>query len=116
MGIKRYKPTTPTLRWTTGSDFAEITKDYPEKSLTLPLRKSGGRNAHGHVTTRHRGGGHKRRIRIIDFKRKEITGSAKVIAVEYDPNRSSRIALVQGADGRKRYILHPVGLNVGDEI
>ncbi|MBI3990698.1 MAG: 50S ribosomal protein L2 [Candidatus Omnitrophica bacterium] len=116
MGIRRYRPTTPTLRWQTGSDFREITKDEPEKSLTLPLRKKGGRNAHGHVTTRHRGGGHKRRIRIIDFRRRGFLGIAKVLSVEYDPNRSSRIALLQYADGKKSYILHPEGLRVGDQV
>ena len=116
MGIKRYKPTTPTLRFQTTPTFEEITKSTPEKRLTLPLRKSGGRNVHGHVTTRHRGGGHKRRVRIIDFKRDKENIPAKVIAIEYDPNRSSRIALLEYTDGERRYIIWPVNLHVHDEV
>ena len=116
MGIKRYKPTTPTLRWQTTPTFEEITKSWPERRLTLPLRKSGGRNAHGHVTTRHRGGGHKRRIRIIDFKRDKENIPAKVIGIEYDPNRSSRIALLEYTDGERRYIICPVDLRLNDEV
>lgn len=116
MGIKEYKPTTPSRRWITTPDFSEITKDEPEKSLTVALKKSGGRNVYGRVTCRHRGGGHKRRLRLIDFKRDKIDVPGKVIAIEYDPNRSTRIALVQYNDGEKRYILLPEGLKVGDVI
>ena len=116
MGIKRYKPTTPSLRWRTGSDFSEITKSKPEKSLTVALKKSGGRNSQGRVTCRHRGGGHKRRYRIIDFKRNKHDMGATVLAIEYDPNRSCRIALVQYADQEKRYIIAPNDIKVNDEI
>ncbi|RKX50248.1 MAG: 50S ribosomal protein L2, partial [Thermotogae bacterium] len=98
-------------------DFSEITKEEPEKSLTAPLKKTGGRNHHGHITARHRGGGHKRKYRIIDFKRYDKAGvPAKVLAIEYDPNRSARIALLLYADGERRYILAPSGLQVGDTI
>lgn len=100
----------------TGSDFAEITKDEPEKSLTLPLKKTGGRNSYGRLTTRHIGGGHKRRLRIIDFKRDLKNEPGKVIAIEYDPNRTARLALIEYATAGKRYILAPAGLSVGDEI
>ena len=116
MGIKKYKPTTDSLRWTALPDFAEITKDTPEKKLLMPLRKSGGRNARGRITSRHRGGGHKRMIRIIDFKRDKIDVPAKVIAIEYDPNRSARLALLEYKDGERRYIIAPVGLGVNDEV
>lgn len=116
MGIKKFKPTTASRRWMSGSDFKEITKDTPEKSLLTALKRTGGRNNYGRITTRHIGGGHKRMYRIIDFKRDRIDMPAKVIAIEYDPNRSSRIALVEYADKVKRYIIAPVGLNVGDEI
>ncbi|MCM8812813.1 MAG: 50S ribosomal protein L2 [Candidatus Omnitrophica bacterium] len=116
MGIKRYKPITPSLRWMTRSDFAEITKSKPEKSLTAPLKKSGGRNNTGRITCRHVGGGHKRRYRIIDFKRDKRDVPATVIAIEYDPNRTSRIALVEYPDKERRYIIAPQGLNVRDEI
>ena len=116
MGIKKYKPTTPGLRWTALSDFSEITKSTPEKSLLLPLKKSGGRNSYGRITSRHRGGGHKRMLRIIDFKRDKLDMPAKVAAIEYDPNRSARLALLQYNDGEKRYIIAPVGLNVNDEV
>jgi large subunit ribosomal protein L2 len=117
MGIKKYKPTSAARRLMTVSDFAEITKDSPEKKLTAPLRKSGGRNVHGHITRRHQGGGHKRRYRVIDFKRRDKDGvPAKVAAIEYDPNRTSHIALLHYADGEKRYILSPVGLQVGDSL
>src|SRR3989338_3837905 len=116
MGIKKYKPTTDPLRWTSLSNFEEITKDRPEKRLLLPLRKSGGRNSYGRITSRHRGGGHKRQIRIIDFKRDKLDVSAKVVAIEYDPNRSARLALLQYSDGEKRYIIAPVCVNVNDEI
>ncbi|PJF47731.1 MAG: 50S ribosomal protein L2 [Candidatus Thermofonsia Clade 3 bacterium] len=116
MPVKTYKPTTPSRRGMTVSDFAEITTDRPEKSLLTDLRKTGGRNARGKVTTRHRGGGVKRAYRIIDFKRDKIGIPARVATIEYDPNRSARIALLHYADGEKRYILAPVGLQVGDEI
>ena len=116
MGIKRYKPTSPGRRDMTVSTFEEITKFTPEKSLTEPLKKHAGRNNHGHITTRHRGGGHKRRYRIIDFKRKKFDIPAKVAGIEYDPNRSANIALLHYADGEKRYILAPLGLKVGDTI
>lgn len=116
MGIKRYKPTTPSLRWATGSDFAEITKSKPEKSLTIALKKTGGRNNNGRITCRHRGGGHKRRYRIIDFKRDKHDMLATILSIEYDPNRSSRIALVQYEDGEKRYIIAPLEIKVDDQI
>ena len=117
MGIRVYKPTTPTLRFQTISDFAEITKAEPEKSLTAPLKRTGGRNVHGHVTIRFRGGGHKRLYRVIDFYRRDKAGvPGKVLAVEYDPNRSARIALIEYADQERRYILWPEGLAVGELI
>ncbi len=116
MGIKKFKPTTASRRWMSGPDFSEITKDKPEKSLLRPLKKTGGRNAFGRVTVRHRGGGHKRALRIIDFKRNLYEVSAKVIAIEYDPNRSSRIALVEYPDKIKKYIVAPLDLKAGDEI
>jgi len=116
MGVKKFKPTSPSRRYMTTADFAEITRDKPERSLVAPLSKNGGRNNRGRITVRHRGGGHKRRYRVIDFRRDKLEVPGKVAAVEYDPNRSARIALVHYADGEKRYILHPVGLNVGDSI
>ncbi len=116
MGIKKYKPTTDPLRWTTLSDFSEITKSRPEKKLVIPLKKSGGRNVYGRITSRHRGGGHKRMIRIIDFRRDKIDLPAKVIAIEYDPNRSARLALLEYKDGERRYIIAPSGLGVNDEV
>lgn len=116
MGLKKFRPTTDSLRWTVISDFEELTKSKPEKSLLMPLRKSGGRNVYGRITIRHRGGGHKRMIRIIDFRRDKLDVPAKVIAIEYDPNRSARLALLQYRDGEKRYIIAPVGLNVNDEV
>jgi len=116
MGLKYFKPTTPSRRHMTGPDFAEITKNTPEKSLLLPLKKSGGRNSYGRITSRHRGGGHKRMLRVIDFKRDMFDVPAKVIAIEYDPNRSSRIALVEYPDKEKRYILAPAGLSVGETV
>jgi large subunit ribosomal protein L2 len=116
MGLKSYKPTSPGRRLMTVSDFAEITKDRPEKKLTQALKKSGGRNAHGHITTRHMGGGHKRRYRIIDWRRNKDGVPARVAAIEYDPNRTARIALLHYRDGEKRYILAPVGVNVGDTL
>ena len=112
----QYRPTSPGRRFRSGYDFAEITKDRPEASLTEPLRKSGGRNNLGRVTVRHRGGGHQRLYRVIDFRRDKIKVSARVAAIEYDPNRSARIALLHYADGEKRYILAPVGLTVGDRV
>jgi large subunit ribosomal protein L2 len=116
MGIKKYRPTTASRRWMSGPDFCEITKDRPEKSLVVPLKKSGGRNVYGRITTRHKGGGHKRMLRIIDFKRDLLDKPAKVLAIEYDPNRSSRIALLEYPDKQKRYIIAPLGLQVGAEV
>src|SRR6184192_2249550 len=114
MGIRKYKPTTPGRRGSSVSDFAEITRSTPEKSLLRPLSGSGGRNASGKITTRHKGGGHKRAYRVIDFRRHDKDGvPAKVAHIEYDPNRSARIALLHYADGEKRYILAPIGLAVG---
>ncbi len=116
MAVKVYKPTSAGRRGMTGHTFEEITKSRPERSLTEPLRKRGGRNNMGRVTVRHRGGGHKRRYRIIDFKRDKFDCAAEVIAIEYDPNRSARIALLQYEDGDKRYIIAPLGVKVGDRI
>jgi large subunit ribosomal protein L2 len=116
MAVKTFKPVTPSRRGMTVSDFSEITAREPEKSLVVGLRKSGGRNVRGKVTTRHRGGGAKRAYRVIDFKRDKFGVPARVVTIEYDPNRSARIALLHYADGEKRYILAPVGLQVGDEI
>ncbi|WBL36646.1 50S ribosomal protein L2 [Tepidiforma flava] len=114
MPIKQYKPTSPGRRNATGATFSEITKDRPEKSLVVSLRsKSAGRNNQGRITVRHRGGGHRRLYRIIDWKREKHGIPAKVVAIEYDPNRTARIALLQYADGEKRYILAPNGLSVG---
>lgn len=116
MGIKKFKPVTPTLRYRTVSDFAEVTKSEPEKSLLRPHKKTGGRNNAGRITTRHRGGGHKRRYRVIDFKRTKHDVPARVAAIEYDPNRSARIALLHYVDGEKRYIIAPKGLEVGAQV
>lgn len=116
MGIRILKPTTPGTRFATRSDFSEITESKPEKKLTKALRKTGGRNNHGRITARHRGGGHRRRYRIIDFKRNKDGVPAKVATIEYDPNRSANIALLYYADGEKRYILSPFGLRVGDTL
>jgi len=117
MAIRKLKPVTPTQRFRTVADFAEITKTTPEKSLLEPLTKSGGRNNTGRITSRRRGGGHKRRYRKIDFKRHNKIGvPAKVAAIEYDPNRSARIALLHYVDGEKRYIIWPKGLSVGDTV
>lgn len=116
MAIKRVKPTSPGRRFQAFSTFEEITSTAPEKSLLKALRKSGGRNNNGRVTSRHRGGGHKRHYRIIDFKRDKAGIPAKVATIEYDPNRSARIALLHYADGEKRYILAPLGLGVGDVV
>ena len=116
MSIKIYKPTSPGRRYVTGSTFEEITKKQPEKQLLRPLKKHGGRNNQGRITVRHQGGGHKRRFREVDFKRNKDGIPAKVAAIEYDPNRSARIALLYYVDGEKRYILAPVGLAVGDDV
>jgi large subunit ribosomal protein L2 len=114
MAIRKMKPVTPGTRWMSVSGFEEITKTRPEKSLIEPLKKSGGRNNTGRITSRHRGGGHKRFYRIIDFKRDKLGMDAKVSAIEYDPNRNCRIALMQYADGEKRYIIAADGVKVGD--
>ena len=116
MPIKSFKPTTPSLRYMTISTFEEITKEKPERSLIVALKKTGGRNNLGRITCRHRGGGHKRAYRVIDFKRNKFGIPARVFSIEYDPNRSARIALLVYADGEKRYILAPVGLNKNDNV
>jgi len=116
MAIKRVKPTSPGRRFQTYASNDEITKKNPEKSLLKIIKKSGGRNANGRVTSRHRGGGHKRYYRLVDFKRDKIGIPAKVASIEYDPNRSARIALLNYADGEKRYILAPLNLEVGDQV
>src|SRR5919201_3670931 len=117
MAIRKYKPTTPGRRGASVSDFAEITRDHPEKSLVRPLHGLGGRIAHGRITTRHKGGGHKRAYRVIDFRRHDKDGvNAKVAHIEYDPNRNARIALLHYLDGEKRYIIAPQGLEVGDML
>ncbi len=116
MPVKVYKPTSAGRRGMTGHSFEEITRSRPERSLTEALRRKGGRNNTGRITVRHRGGGHKRRYRLIDWKRDKFDSTAEVLTVEYDPNRSARIALVQYEDGEKRYIIAPLGLRVGDRI
>lgn len=117
MAIRKYKPTTPGRRHGSVSDFSEITRSHPEKSLVVPLSQSGGRNSYGRVTSRHRGGGHKRAYRLIDFKRNDKDGvPARVAQIEYDPNRTANIALLHYADGEKRYILAPAGVKVGTVI
>jgi large subunit ribosomal protein L2 len=116
MPIRQFKPVTKSSRFRSVSDFAEITTRTPEKSLLEPIKKSGGRDNHGHISMRRIGGGHKRKYRIIDFKRNRLGEPCTVREIEYDPNRSARIALVQYADGEKRYTLHPKGLKVGDVI
>src|SRR5436305_10839739 len=117
MGIRKYNPTTPGRRGSSVADFVEVTRTTPEKSLTRPLPKKGGRNNQGRITTRHQGGGHKRAYRIIDFRRYDKDGvPAKVAEIEYDPNRTARIALLHYADGEKRYILAPRLLKQGDRI
>ncbi|MBI5668766.1 MAG: 50S ribosomal protein L2 [Chloroflexi bacterium] len=116
MPVKVYKPTSAGRRGMTGHTFEEITKSKPERSLTEAIRKRGGRNNQGRLTVRHRGGGHKRRYRIIDFKRDRLDSPATVIAIEYDPNRSARIALIEFPDGERRYIIAPLGLKVGDRV
>jgi len=116
MGVKKYKPTTPGQRNMTGYTFEEITKDHPEKSLIIPLRKSGGRNVHGRVTVRHRGGGNRQQMRLVDFNRDKRGIPARVAAIEYDPNRTARLALLFYADGEKRYIVAPIDVHVGDVL
>lgn len=117
MAIRKYKPTTPGRRGASVSDFSEITRTTPEKSLVRPLHSKGGRNAHGRITTRHQGGGHKRAYRVIDFRRNDKDGvNAKVAHIEYDPNRTARIALLHFLDGEKRYIIAPNGLSQGDIV
>ncbi|HEX6314695.1 MAG TPA: 50S ribosomal protein L2, partial [Gemmatimonadaceae bacterium] len=116
MPVKQFKPMTAGTRFRATNDFSEITRKGPEKSLTEPLSKTGGRNHHGRITSRRRGGGHKQKYRIIDFKRNRFGVPAQVLAIEYDPNRSANIALIEYSDGERRYILHPSGLNVGDTV
>jgi len=116
MGTIKFKPTTPSRRWMIGHDFKEITKDEPEKSLLSPVKKTGGRNSYGRITIRHRGGGHKRMYRLVDFKRDLRDVEAKVTAIEYDPNRTCRIALLSYPKDEKRYIIAPQGLKVGDTV
>lgn len=116
MGIKQFKPITPVKRFQLISDFSEITKDSPEKSLVCSLRKTGGRNNRGRITSRRRGGGHKQKYRVIDFKRDKFNAEANVLAIEYDPNRSARLALVEYPDKERRYIIWPDKLNVGDKV
>ncbi len=116
MGLKKLKPATPATRFYTVSTFEEVTKTKPEKALIAPLKSSGGRNNQGRITSRHRGGSHKKFYRIIDFKRDKVGIDAKVAAIEYDPNRNARIALLHYVDGEKRYIISPDGLKVGDVV
>ena len=116
MPIRQFRPVTASSRFRSVPDFSEITREEPEKSLVEPLKKSGGRDNHGHISMRRRGGGHKRKYRIIDFRRDKFGVSATVREIEYDPNRSARIALVEYVDGERRYILHPKGLKVGDSV
>ncbi len=116
MAIKKYKPTSPGIRFVTTPDFSEITKEKPEKSLVVSLKKHSGRDNRGRISIRHQGGGHKRQYRLIDFKRDKDGVPARVLTIEYDPNRSARIALLSYRDGEKRYILCPVDLKVGDEV
>ncbi|NOX98501.1 MAG: 50S ribosomal protein L2 [Verrucomicrobia bacterium] len=116
MPLKKFRPVTPSNRYKLLPDFAEITKSKPEKNLTSPLKKSGGRNNRGRITCRHRGGGHKRKYRLVDFKRSRRDGAAKVIAIEYDPNRTARIALIEYEDGQRSYILAPRNLEVGNSV
>ena len=116
MPIRQFRPVTASSRFRSVPDFSEITREEPEKSLVEPLKKSGGRDNHGHISMRRRGGGHKRKYRIIDFRRDKFGVTATVKEIEYDPNRSARIALVEYADGERRYILHPKGLKVGDSV
>ena len=116
MGIRKFKPTSPGRRFMTVDTFDDVTRSEPERSLLVPVKRNGGRNNNGRITTRHQGGGHKRRYRLVDFKRDKDGIPAKVASIEYDPNRSARIALLHYADGEKRYILAPQGLSVGDVV
>ncbi|HAE85968.1 MAG TPA: 50S ribosomal protein L2 [Anaerolineaceae bacterium] len=116
MAVKIYKPKTPGQRHKTSYTFEEITKDRPERSLIVPQKKKAGRNVHGRITVRHRGGGEKRHLRVVDFRREKVGIPAKVAAIEYDPNRTARLALLSYADGEKRYIIAPVGVKVGDTL
>src|SRR2546425_7485760 len=116
MAIKQYKPTSPGRRGATGHSFEEITRSQPQKALVGPLKRQAGRNNQGRITVRHRGGGAKRRLRVIDFRRDKFGVPGKVVSIEYDPNRSARISLIQYVDGEKRYIIWPVGVNVGDVV
>jgi len=116
MPVKKYKPTSPGRRFVTTDDFSEITRERPQKNLLAPKQRRAGRNAKGRITVRHRGGGHKKRYRVIDFKRAKVGVPGRVASIEYDPNRSARIALVNYADGDKRYIVAPAGLSVGQEV
>ncbi|MGB4125986.1 MAG: 50S ribosomal protein L2, partial [Dethiobacteria bacterium] len=116
MTLRKYKPTSPGRRFFAGRTFEEITKKEPEKTLLVPLKKSAGRNVYGRVTARHRGGGHNRKYRLVDFKRDKDLVPARVAGIEYDPNRSANIALLHYADGEKRYILAPLGLQEGDTV
>ena len=116
MAVKKFKPITPGQRGMTGYSFEEITKDTPERSLIVPRRKHGGRNSYGKVTVRHRGGGNRRQIRLVDFKRGKHGIPARVAAIEYDPNRTARLALLFYVDGEKRYIIAPLDLRVGDTV
>ncbi len=116
VAIKKFKPTSPGRRFAAVAAFDELTVGKPKRSLTRPLKKSGGRNQQGRITTRHRGGGHKRQYRVVDFKRDKVGVPAKVVSIEYDPNRSARIALLSYMDGEKRYILAPLGLKVADTV
>lgn len=116
MAVKKYKPVTPGMRDRTGYTFEEITKTKPERSLLVPRRSRGGRNSNGRITVRHRGGGHRRKIRVVDFKRDKRGIPARVAAIEYDPNRTARLALLHYADGEKRYIIAPIGLMVDDTV
>ena len=116
MAVKQYKPTSPGRRGATGHSFEEITRSQPQKALVGPLKRQAGRNNQGRITVRHRGGGAKRRLRVIDFRRDKFGVPGKVVSIEYDPNRSARISLIQYVDGEKRYIIWPVGVNVGDIV
>lgn len=116
MAVKKYKPTSPGMRGRTGATFEEITKSKPERSLISKKRATSGRNVHGRITVRHRGGGHRRHLRRVDFKRDKVGIPARVAAIEYDPNRSARLALLHYVDGEKRYILAPIGLKVGETV
>ncbi len=116
MGLRKFRPLTPSLRWTVLSDFSEVTKHTPERKLTVAKRKTGGRNSHGRMTARGIGGGHKQRYRLVDFKRDKVGVPAKVEGIEYDPNRSARLALLKYQDGEKRYIVAPMGLEVGQTV